>query len=139
MILDLFGDLNWLAIAVATLAWFAFSAIWYSVPPLSKAWASAARVDMSGDEGPPLALLFIPTLIGYFVTSVVIALLAAGVGAETAGDGIVLGVVLGVGFGMVGSLVNQVYESKGAGYFLINGINAIIAFAIVGAIVSVWT
>ncbi|HET9259410.1 MAG TPA: DUF1761 domain-containing protein [Acidimicrobiia bacterium] len=137
MILDMLGELNWIAIVVATLAWFAFSAIWYSVPPLSKAWASAARVDTTGD-GPPLALLFIPTLIGYFVTTVVIALLAEGIGAQTTSDGVVLGVVLGVGFGMVGALVNQVYEGKGNSYFLINGINAVIAYAIVGAIVTVW-
>jgi len=137
MILDFFGNLNWLAVVVATIAWFAFSAIWYSIPPLSKAWANAAGVDTSGD-GPPLVLLFIPTLIGYFVTTIVIGLLVAGVGAETVSDGIVLGVVLGIGFGMVGALVNQVYESKGSAYFLINGLNAVIAFAIVAAILAVW-
>lgn len=137
MILDLFGELNWLAVVVATIAWFAFSAIWYSIPPLSKAWANAAGVDTTGD-GPPLVLLFIPTLIGYFVTTIVIGLLVAGVGAETVSDGIVLGVVLGVGFGMVGALVNQVYESKGSAYFLINGLNAVIAFGIVGAILAAW-
>lgn len=137
MILDLFGELNWLAILVATLAWFAFSAIWYSIPPLSKAWANAARVDTSG-EGPPLALLFIPTLIGYFVTTVAIGLLVAATGADSLGDGLTLGVVLGIGFGMVGALVSQVYESKGSSYFLINGLNAVLAYAIVAAILSVW-
>jgi hypothetical protein len=137
MILDLFSELNWLAVAVATIAWFAFSAVWYSIPPVSQAWAKAARVDTSGD-GPPLAMLFIPTLIGYFVTTVVIGLLVAGLGAGTLADGIVLGAVLGVGFGMVGALVSQVYESKGSAYWLINGINSVIAFAIVGAILAVW-
>jgi len=29
MVLDFFGDLNWLAILVAAVAWFAFSAICY--------------------------------------------------------------------------------------------------------------
>jgi ABC-type uncharacterized transport system permease subunit len=53
MILDLFGELNWVAVIVASIAWFAFSAVWYSVPPLSKAWANAAKVDTSGD-GPAL-------------------------------------------------------------------------------------
>lgn len=139
MILDWFGDLNWLAIVVATIAWFAFSAIWYSIPPLSKAWATAAKVDTSAEDGPPLALLFIPTLIGYFVTTVVIGLVIAGIGADSLGDGIVAGVVLGIGFGMVGALVNQVYETKGGSYFLINGLNAVIAYAIVGAILAVWT
>ena len=48
------------------------------------------------------------------------------------------GVVLGVGFGMVGALVNQVYEGKGSSYFLINGVNAVIAYGIVAGILSVW-
>jgi hypothetical protein len=137
VILDLFGELNWLAVVVATLAWFAFSAIWYSIPPLSNAWANAAKVDTTGD-GPPLALLFVPTLIGYFVTTVVIGLLVEGLGVDSLGDGVVLGVVLGVGFGMVGALVNQVYEGKGSSYFLINGVNAVIAYGIVAGILSVW-
>lgn len=137
MIFDLFGELNWLAVIVATIAWFAFSAIWYSIPPLSKAWAGAARVDTEAD-GPPLALLFIPTLLGYFVTTVVIGLLAAGIPTQTAGDGVALGVALGVAFGMVGALVSQVYESKGGAYWLINGINAVFAFVIVAVILTVW-
>lgn len=137
MIFDFFGELNWLAIVVATIAWFAFSAIWYSVPPLSKAWQKAAKVDMT-EEGPPLALLFIPTLIGYFVTTVVIALIAKGIGATEIGDGVALGVALGIGFGTVGALVNQVYEGKGSSYWLINGINAVIAYVIVALILTLW-
>lgn len=137
MIFDFFGELNWLAVVVATLAWFAFSAVWYSVPPLSKAWANAAKVDVTG-EGPPLALLFIPTLIGYFITTVVIGLISEAIGAGSVGDGIALGIALGIGFGMVGALVNQVYEGKGSSYFLINGLNAVIAYSIVAVILAVW-
>ena len=137
MIFDFFGELNWLAIIVATIAWFAFSAIWYSVPPLSKAWQTASKADMS-EGGPPLAILFIPTLIGYFVTTVVIALIAKGIGAADVGDGVALGVALGIGFGAVGALVNQVYERKGSTYWLINGINAVIAYVIVSLILTLW-
>jgi hypothetical protein len=137
MILDFFGELNWLAVLVATIAWFAFSAIWYSVPPLSKAWQKASRVDMT-TEGPPLALLFIPTLIGYFVTTVVIGLIIEAIGTTEVGDAVVLGVVLGIGFGAVGALVSQVYEQKGSTYWLINGINAIISYVIVAVILTVW-
>lgn len=136
MVLDAFSDLNWLAVIVATVAWFAFSAIWYSVPPLSKAWMRAAKV--TPGDGPPLVNLLIPTFIGYFVTTIVVALLARGVGATTLTDGLVLGIVLGVGFGVIGALVVQIYEQKGGSYWLINGINAIIAFSIVAVIVTVW-
>ncbi len=138
MIFDAFSDVNWLAVLVATVAWFAFSAFWYSVPPLSKAWQREARVEMGREDAPPLALLFIPTLIGYFVTSVVIALVSESIGASTAGHAIALGVTLGVGFGMVTALVNQSYEGKGSGYFLINGLNAVIAFSVVALIVTLW-
>ncbi|MGH8945460.1 MAG: DUF1761 domain-containing protein [Acidimicrobiia bacterium] len=136
MIFDSFGELNWLAIVVATIAWFIFSAAWYSVPPLSQAWQRASRVETS--EGPPLAVLFIPTLIGYFVTTVVIALLVAATGTATVADGIILGVTLGIGFGVVNALVNQIYERKGSNYWLINGFNAIVAYSIVAVILAVW-
>lgn len=137
LILDFFSDLNWLAVVVAAIAWFVFSAIWYSVPPLSNAWQKAAGVDASA-EGPPLTLLFIPTFVGYFVTTVVIALLVRAIGATEVNDGIILGIVLGVGFGTVGALISQIYERKGATYWLINGVNAIIAYMIVAVILVVW-
>jgi len=136
MILDFFAELNWLAVAVATVAWFAFSAIWYSVPPLSNAWQRAAKVTAS--EGPPLAMILIPTFIGYFVTTIVIALLARAIGASDVVDGISLGVVLGVGFGVIGAFISQIYEQKGGSYWLINGVNAVIAYSIVAVIVTLW-
>ena len=137
MILDFFSELNWLAVIVATIAWFAFSAIWYSVPPLSKAWQNASKVDMA-EDGPQLAVLFIPTLVGYFVTTVVIGLIVEAIGITEVGDGVVLGIVLGIGFGAVSALVTQVYERKGSNYWLINGINAVIAYVIVSVILTVW-
>jgi hypothetical protein len=136
MILDFFGDLNWLAVLVATVAWFAFSAIWYSVPPISQAWQRAAKVTPT--EGPPLLTLLIPNFIGYFVTAIVIAMLARAIGATDVVDGIALGVTLGVGFGVVGALVSQLYELKGGSYWLINGANAVIGFSIVAVIVTLW-
>jgi hypothetical protein len=89
-------------------------------------------------EGAPLAVLFIPTFIGYFVSTIVIALIVRAIGATEVADGVTLGIVLGVGFGAVGALINQIYEQKGATYWLINGVNAIIAYMIVAVILVVW-
>jgi Protein of unknown function (DUF1761) len=136
MVLDFFAELNWLAILVATLAWFGFSAAWYSVPPLSNAWQRAAKV--TSTEGPPLVTILVPTFIGYFVTATVIAMLSRAIGATEFADGIALGIMLGIGFGVVGSLINQLYEQKGSTYWLINGVNAIIAYSIVSVIVTIW-
>ena len=136
MILEFFDGLNWLAIAVATLAWFAFSAIWYSVPPISKAWQAAARVPPQ--EGPPLPSLMISTVVLYFITTVVIALLVAATGADDVTDGVALGVSLGVGFGLATALVGQLYEQKGGSYWLINGFNVLFAWSIVAVILALW-
>ena len=59
-------------------------------------------------------------------------------GADDLVDGLVLGILLGVGFGVIGALVVQIYEQKGGSYWLINGINAIVAYSIVAVIVTVW-
>ena len=134
MIWDQLSELNWLAVVVGTVAWFVWSAIWYSVPPISKAWQKAAKV--SPAEGASMAKLLIPTYVGYFVTVVVIAMLAAAVGTADVVDAIGLGVALGVGFGVVNAMVTQLYEQKGGAYWLINGVNAIVAFSIVAVVVT---
>lgn len=140
MITDFFSDVNWAAIAVATLAWFGFSAVWYSVPPLSGAWARAAKVDVDVDDesAPGLTTLLIPTVFGYFLATVVIALIVKAMGADSLEDGLALGLMLGVAFGIISSAITQMYESKGRFYWLINGLNAVIAFTIVSVILAVW-
>jgi hypothetical protein len=82
--------------------------------------------------------VLVPTFIGYFITTIAIALLAKAIGAAEVADGIALGIVLGLGFGVVSALVTQLYEAKGSSYWLINGVNGIIAYSIVAVIVTVW-
>jgi hypothetical protein len=136
MITDYLPDLNWSAVLVAAVAWFAFSAIWYSIPPLSKAWQAAARVDP--DEGGNFALIMVKTFLTYLVTTIVVALLVVGLDVSDAAGGIALGALLGLGFGMAGAKVTQMYENRARGYWLINGLNSVIAMSIVAAILAVW-
>lgn len=137
MIFETFDDLNWLAVVVAAGAWFVFSAIWYSVKPLSGAWQRAARVDMN-EGGGPLPMILVATFVLYVVIAAVIALLVRATGTTEITDGIALGVALGLAFGLASALVNQLYEKKGGSYYLINGVNAIIAYTIVSVIVTAW-
>jgi hypothetical protein len=137
MIFDALGELNWLAVIVATVAWFIWSAIWYSVPPISKPWQRAVKIDPQ-QSGTPLPTILAATVVLYFITTVVIALLVEATGAQDAMDGIALGVALGVGFGAVSSLIGQLYEQKGSAYWVINGVNAIVAWSIVAVILALW-
>jgi hypothetical protein len=137
MIFDFFEGLNWLAVVVATVAWFAFNAIWYR--SLSGTWQRAAKVSsMGGAATQPPASTLVITYVAYLVTVVVIALLVAALGADDVVDGLALGVSLGVGFGTVLALTTQLYEEKGSSYWLINGAAAIIGFSIVSVILALW-
>ena len=135
MIFDALGELNWLAVLVATVAWFIWSAIWYSIPPISKPWQRAVGIEPS-QSGTPLPTILVATAVLYFITTVVIALLVEATGAQDAADGIALGVALGVGFGAVSSLISQLYEQKGSAYWVINGINAVVAWSIVAVVLT---
>jgi hypothetical protein len=136
MIYEFVDSLNWLAILVASVAWFIFNAIYYSVPPISKAWQAAAKVPPQ--EGPPLPAIMIASFIIYLVTSTFIGLLVAATGAADLADGALLGASLGLAFGAAGALITQMYEQRGGSYWLINGISSIVTFAIVGGILAAW-
>ena len=137
MLIELLGDLNWLAVIVATIAWYAFSAIWYTA--LSRAWIEAARVTPQGTGSMPPPPTMIGTLIGYLVTTIVIALLVTALNISEVGNAIELGVLLGIAFGVVSSFIVQLYEQKGSAYWLMNGVGAIIAWTIVCVILALWT
>lgn len=136
MLTDHLADLNWLAVLVAAVAWFAFSAIWYSIPPLSKAWQTAARVDPN--DGGNFVAIMVKTFLVYLVTTIVVALLVVGLDISDASGGIVLGALLGLGFGMAGAKITQMYENRARGYWLINGLNSVIAMSLVALILAVW-
>jgi hypothetical protein len=138
MIFDFFEGLNWLAIVVATVAWYAFNAIWYSVPPISQAWQRTAKISPGGAAARPPASTLVITYVAYFVTAIVIALLVAALGADDFADGLALGVSLGVAFGTVEALVVQLYEQKGSTYWLINGVASIVGFSIASIILAIW-
>jgi uncharacterized membrane protein YeaQ/YmgE (transglycosylase-associated protein family) len=143
MIFDHFDGLNWLAVLVATLAWYAFSTIWYSAPPMSKVWQAAAKV--APQEGPPLPSLITASLVLYFVATVVIALVVTATATDTVKEGLALGATLGLGFGVVGGIISQgvlqayqLTEQKGGAYWLIGFVHAIAGWSIVTVILALW-
>ncbi len=46
MTLDVLGDLNWLTVLVAAIAFFALDAVWYAQPVFGKAWTRASNFQL---------------------------------------------------------------------------------------------
>ncbi len=132
-----FNDLNWLAILVAAVAFFALGALWYQPKVMGNKWMKAAGVDPS--EASPNPWIFVGTLIAYFLMAMVLALIAQGIGASSVGDGLVLGLFTGMVFVGAQAWVNATYEGRSLDLVLVNGGVGVLGHVIMGIIVSVWT
>ncbi|MGH2656612.1 MAG: DUF1761 domain-containing protein [Actinomycetota bacterium] len=127
MSFDVLGDLNWLAVIVATLAYFLLGAVWYARAVFGKAWQQSSGITVEEGQRPGAAFYIIP-LTTCLLMTLATAMIAASTGSSTVGDAIVLGLVVGVGFAASLSLLGSafgnypqpgVYFAITAGYHLV--------------------
>lgn len=140
MSFDVIGDLNWLAVIVATIAYFAFGALWFAQATFGKAWARSLGWDPEG-QSPGIAL-YIGPLITCLVATIAVAMLAAATGSDTFGEGVVLGVVVGVGVAAAVLFVTGIFDPKKPEprtWFAITAGYHLVGLLIASVIVSIWT
>lgn len=139
MSIDALTDLNWLAVIVAALAYFAIGAVWYAPPVFGKAWMAAGGMTEPGD-GPGPAIFAVP-LIGSVLSAVALAMLAAASDTDTLSEGLVLGVVAAIGFALAISLVTATFESNKPKPMVWGAVNAgyhILGTLVASAIIGAW-
>ena len=132
-----FNDLNWLAIVVAALVFFAVGAVWYQPKVMGSRWMKAVEVDPS--KAAPNPWIFIGTFVAYLLMAMVLAMLAQGMGASSFGDGLVLGLYTGVVFVAAQAWVNASYEGRSMNLVLVNGGVGVIGHVLMAVIVTLWT
>jgi Protein of unknown function (DUF1761) len=138
VLFDYFGDLNWLAVIVAALAYFIIGAVWYSNALFAKQYRAALGI--TEGSGTPAASLLIINFVGWLVAAIALGLVSLGIGADSAGDGAVLGLVVGVGFVLSHLVVTLAFDTT-RDYSLawISGLYYVIGFVVMGVILAVWT
>jgi hypothetical protein len=135
------STINWLAVMVGTLIWFALGALWYSPVLFARPWQRSLGWDP--DQKPPQAnaATYIVPLIAYLVMAIGMSLLAGATGSDTFGEGVVLGLVIGVGFAAMHSLVDATFApnlpQRGT-WFAITASYNLIGLLIVSVLVSIW-
>src|SRR5215831_19348888 len=93
-----FTHLNWLAILVATIAYFFLGAIWYSAL-FRDAWIKAAKVNVNDpDARKGLAGIMITSFITVLITAIGVALLISRIGTGGWMTGLKVGLIAGVCF-----------------------------------------
>jgi len=139
MSFDVIGELNWLAVIVATLAYFLLGAVWYARAVFGKAWQRSSGISVPEGQGPGAAFYIIP-LITCLLMTVATAMIAASTGSSTAGDAIVLGLVVGVGYAASLSLLGAAFGNypEPRTYFAITAGYHLVGLVGVALIVTLW-
>lgn len=75
MSFDVLSELNWLAVLVATVAYFVLGGIWYSNPVFGRAWARADGFQRAEGESPG-AVWYVVPFISNFLGVLATAMLA---------------------------------------------------------------
>ena len=131
------ADLNWLAVVVSAVAFYALGALWYTVL-FGKAWAAEQGIDM---DNPPETNMA-KTMGGTFVLELIAAIVVGMLLAQTDGQGYMIGLHTGLllGLGVVSVLlgVNYLHEQRSLRFWLINAGHMTVGLGIVGAIQGAW-
>lgn len=141
MSLDIVNDLNWLAVIVATIAYFALAGAWFADPLFGRAWRRS--IGWEQEPGSRLgAIYYAGPLVTCLVAVIAVAMLAEATGSDTLGEGLVLGMVLVVGLAGTVLFVTGVLDPKKPHPVTWFGITAgyhALGLAMTSMITAVWT
>jgi Protein of unknown function (DUF1761) len=136
---SLFDYINWLAVLIGAVAYFALGALWYSFL-FQKKWIAYNKIDMSDPNGKKgVGLLMLGSFVLMLVQSLAIAILANRLElSDYWMSGVKLGALTGVCFCAFTIGINYLYEKKPLGLFLINGGYAIAGNIIAAVVICMW-
>ncbi|MFN2418365.1 MAG: DUF1761 domain-containing protein [Candidatus Limnocylindria bacterium] len=141
MSFDAISELNWLAVIVGGLIYFALGALWYSPAVFGRPWQRAIGWDPERTPPEMNAATYAVPAIAYTVIAIAIALLARATGSNDVGTGLVLGLVVGIGISVMHTLGDAVFDPNRPApwtWFAITAGYHAVGQLIVGLVVSVW-
>jgi hypothetical protein len=132
-----FTTLNWLAIIAATLAFFAFGALWYSPVLFGKMWMKETGITTEKARSSNMAKAMGLTVLFSFVMALNLALFmnSPEIGAS---QGALYGFFTGFGWIGMAIFVSGQYEFRSTRYMLINAGYNTVGLTIMGVIIGAW-
>ena len=104
---DVFGDLNWLAIMLATVMYYMMGGLWFSQLVFGKAWEKSIGFDRP-KEWKESTIFYVGPLIGCLVTSIATAILIYSLNIQSLADSVRLGLTVGLGYAGAVSITNAI-------------------------------
>lgn len=132
-----FGDVNWIAVVVATLAGFVVGGAWYHPRVVGRVWMRQVGITeqdiaRAGNAGPRYAVVGVVALITTIVMNVLMWELAIG----SVMGGVAFGLFIGAVFRLGTHLIHNGFALRGQQLSIIDGLHDMIALAAVGAVIG---
>jgi uncharacterized protein DUF1761 len=141
MTLDL-SAVNWLAVIVATVIYFALGAVWFAPQtPIGRAWVAASGYQSPTTGASSSNLFYIVPAATTFVMVVATALIAGATETDTLTEGVVLGLLVGIGYAAMITLTTAAFEFSKPRPWTWGVIDAsyhVIGLLIAGVMLALW-
>ncbi|MGZ5243582.1 MAG: DUF1761 domain-containing protein [Bacteroidia bacterium] len=135
---DFYANINYLAVLVAAIVYFALGALWYSPVLFGKMWMEARNITAENANRDGMAKIFIITFILNLVCVFLAATFVSALGANGISDGINLGLRFALGFAVTTMGINYMYDNKSSKLFWIDAGYHIVGIVAATIILSVW-
>lgn len=137
---EIFSQINWLAVLVAGIAYFALGGIWYSFI-FKNAWISLSGINVNDPNAKKgMAQMMLASLVLMIICSLGLAMFLSKLGGQVTWiSGAKVGLVAGVCFSATAISISYLYEKRPLGLHLINGAYNVAGCVIAGIILSIWT
>lgn len=132
---DSINELNWLAIALATFAYFVLGAVWFT-PLFGRAYDEALGTKRQKNQQWP-AIYYIGPFVSALVTTVATALLVSALDLAQLSEAVMLGLIVGVGYALSISMNNAInpITPRPLLYGLVTGGYHVVCIVLVAAII----
>lgn len=138
--LENFDYINWIAVIVAAVAYFALGALWYSKILFAPKWLAYLKIDPNDPEAKKgMGMMFGGSLVMMLIQCLAIAILNERLGLIGGWmSGVKLGAFVGCCFCSTTVAINYLYEKKPLGLWLINAGYVVVGCVIAGIIICSW-
>ncbi len=135
-----FSAINWLAVIVSAVAFFALGAIWYG-PLFGKTWQKGVGLSDEEIKSANMGKLFGSAFIFALIICVGMAIFFFGFGTDPenpmdTGMGAMYGLMTGIFFILPSTCMNYLFARKSAPLMMIDSFYHIIAYTLVGVILG---
>ncbi|WP_328992550.1 DUF1761 domain-containing protein [Kribbella sp. NBC_01245] len=136
------GDLNWLAVIVAAVVYFAIGGLWFAPVAFGKLWQDAIGwTEADAAQATPAKMYIVPA-VTCLVATVALAMVSEATTTDTFGEGVVLGLVAGIGLVGSGLFVTGFFDPrkpKPQTWISITAGYHVVGLLVAAVILALWT